>query len=79
LAYDGAEERIALLLLEPLKTKPMPPHAIVLGTSPEAYARHLYAALRHLDTKANALWIELPPQDSGWEAIHDRLNRCAAL
>jgi L-threonylcarbamoyladenylate synthase len=75
----GDKELITLLLLTPLTTPIAPPHVIVLGRDPKQYAQGLYGALRELDTQGNALWIELPPHEPGWEAIHDRLNRCAAV
>ncbi len=55
------------------------PQHISLGQHPTGYAERLYAALRHLDTMGlTSLWVELPPQTGEWEAIHDRLKRCAA-
>ncbi|MDH4379255.1 MAG: L-threonylcarbamoyladenylate synthase [Vampirovibrionales bacterium] len=71
---------LGLLLLTPLTHENGPAHVRVLGTHPTPYAAGFYATLRELDTKGlNALWIELPPNEPGWEAILDRLKRCAAL
>lgn len=43
------------------------------------YARQLYRSLRELDAcGAEALLIEMPPEDGEWAAVHDRLRRATA-
>ncbi len=43
------------------------------------YAHDLYANLRELDhAGCDAILVEQPPDDAGWLAIRDRLNRAAA-
>ncbi len=49
------------------------------ATEPAAYAQELYAVLHELDAgDAEILLVERPPDEPGWEAIHDRLARAAA-
>jgi L-threonylcarbamoyladenylate synthase len=51
----------------------------VAAQDPAAYAQSLYGRLRELAAgPAERLLVSLPPQDRGWEAIHDRLARAAA-
>ncbi len=51
---------------------------IAMPTDPIAYAARLYAALHELDDAGvERIMIELPPDDSAWLAIHDRLRRGA--
>lgn len=46
---------------------------------PEDYARELYANLRHHDSLQNRLIIiEMPPLDTTWAAIVDRLKRASS-
>ncbi|HEX8340419.1 MAG TPA: L-threonylcarbamoyladenylate synthase [Tepidisphaeraceae bacterium] len=50
--------------------------ALVLTIDPEAYARHLYARLRLLDTQElRAIYVELPPDTPQWRAVRDRVLR----
>ncbi len=42
------------------------------------YARHLYAALRLLDERADLILVETPPASAPWDAVRDRLQRAAA-
>lgn len=50
-----------------------------LPDDPAAYARGLYAALRHLDTLgADRILVQRPPGESSWSAVHDRLDRATA-
>lgn len=45
---------------------------------PEAYARLLYAALRHLDeSNVDVIVVQMPPEGEKWAAVHDRLRRAA--
>jgi L-threonylcarbamoyladenylate synthase len=42
------------------------------------YARQLYATLRKLDEQsADAIWIEMPPDEPAWVAVRDRLLRAS--
>lgn len=47
-----------------------------LPEDPSIYAHRLYAALRELDVpETDAIFAELPPDDSSWAAVRDRLMR----
>ncbi len=57
---------------------PLPPGAAVLrcDADPATYARRLYARLRALDAaRPSAIYVETPPADPAWAAVHDRLLR----
>ena len=76
---DRLSGAIGLLTLQPLTS---PPSRIAwsraLGTSPEGYAAQLYDALHDADASGlDHILVELPPTDSSWSAIHDRLERAA--
>lgn len=46
---------------------------------PRDVARELFACLRWFDKRGvRLIWIETPPDDASWEAVHDRLQRAAA-
>lgn len=50
--------------------------AIRLGADPNEYARMLYTAMHSMDrSNVDRIVIELPPRQSQWLAIHDRLGR----
>ncbi|MGD0389164.1 MAG: L-threonylcarbamoyladenylate synthase [Tepidisphaeraceae bacterium] len=53
------------------------PEAIIeMPSSAEEYARRLYAALREADDRhADAIWVQLPPDESEWDAVRDRVFR----
>ena len=69
----GSGESVRVLALRHL---PNGVHGLVMPNDPELYARHFYAALRSLDAEgAERLLIELPPQEPGWLALHDRIAR----
>ncbi len=60
-------------------TLPAGGEGLALPADPEAYARHLYAALRQLDAEgADRILIEAPPADTAWNAIRDRVQRATA-
>lgn len=76
LTGQPAESRIILALSD--LTALHPAHVTHMPRSPEAYAHHLYAALRAADERhAAAILVELPPLSPDWLAVHDRLNRAA--
>ena len=51
----------------------------VMPERAEAAAHELFAVLRELDTAgAREIWIEMPPPDSAWDGVRDRLSRAAA-
>lgn len=51
-------------------------HVIRMPHTPGAYAQRLYSALREADARhADWIAIELPPADSPWQGILDRLRR----
>lgn len=52
--------------------------AMDLGAEPQAYAAGLYAALYQLDALGlERLYVQLPPQQAEWAAVHDRLSRAS--
>ena len=52
--------------------------AVDLGDEPQAYAAGLYAALYRLDALGlERLYIQLPPLQDAWGAVHDRLARAS--
>lgn len=52
----------------------------VMPADPGAYARELYARLRALDAlRADHLLIEVPPHETAWQAVRDRLARAAQI
>jgi L-threonylcarbamoyladenylate synthase len=47
-----------------------------LPGTPEEYAQQFYAALRELDAMdRSAIYIQMPPDEPGWEAVRDRIRR----
>jgi len=65
LAFSRPDERVDFWLRMP--------------RDPAAYAQKLYAALRELDaTNCQAILIEAPPAEAGWEAVLDRLRKATA-
>ena len=49
---------------------------IRMPKEPREYARHLYGALRELDTAGcSTILVESPPETAEWDAIRDRLSR----
>ena len=51
-------------------------HVRVMPADPSGYARELYATLREVDAMGlDSIFIEMPPADSRWEAVRDRLTR----
>lgn len=58
---------------------PEPVRFVTMPSTPEGYARALYAALHDLDeAKVDAIVVERPPAGEAWWAIEDRLARAAA-
>jgi len=65
LAFSRPDERVEYWLRMPRE--------------PDAYARRLYAALRELDSaECDEILIEVPPDESAWRAVRDRLQRAAS-
>ena len=65
LAFSRPDERVDFWLRMPRE--------------PVAYAQRLYAALREVDgAGCDAILIESPPSDPGWEAVLDRLRKATA-
>lgn len=51
-----------------------------MPAEPEGYGRQLYAALRQLDQQGfDFLLVETPPDETGWMAIRDRLQRASCI
>ncbi len=52
----------------------------IMPAHPTDYARQMYAALRHADRQSpDAIWLEMPPDESHWTAVRDRLLRASRL
>jgi L-threonylcarbamoyladenylate synthase len=52
---------------------------IIANSDPHAFARDLYSNLRQLDKlQLDQIIVEVPPEDSHWDGIRDRLVRAAA-
>lgn len=46
---------------------------------PVAYAASLYDALNRLDRQeVDKIYVQIPPDEEGWEAVHDRLRKASA-
>jgi L-threonylcarbamoyladenylate synthase len=59
----------------------LPAHTegLALPDNPDDYARHLYAALRALDSEgADRILVERTPDSDAWRAISDRLQRASS-
>lgn len=70
------DENVRVLSIGPL---PALVQGLALPSSPDQYARYLYAALRMLDQEgADRILIESPPETPDWLAIRDRLQRAAS-
>jgi L-threonylcarbamoyladenylate synthase len=53
-----------------------PPRRIEMPPQPDEYGRHLYAALRVIDSWGAArLYVQMPPDEPQWAAVRDRLLR----
>ena len=53
---------------------------VILPAQPTDYARQMYAALRHADQQTlEAIWLEMPPDESHWTAVRDRLLRATRV
>ncbi len=51
-----------------------------LPTDKAGYARDLYSTLHALDlARADAIWLERPPQSGEWRDVNDRLSKAATL
>ncbi|CAN5380889.1 L-threonylcarbamoyladenylate synthase [soil metagenome] len=51
----------------------------VMPSEPGAAAHELFAVLRDFDDQGvQAIWVEEPPPDPGWDGVRDRLRRAAS-
>lgn len=70
---------VAVLAYSPTASVAAGTHWLAMPAEPDAYARVLYARLREADQLDVArILVEVPPDDIGWLALHDRLRRAAA-
>jgi L-threonylcarbamoyladenylate synthase len=69
LALAGSPARAALIKAVGLRG------VIEMPRGAREYARRFYAALRKADERAEAIWIEQPPDTPQWVAIRDRIDR----
>jgi L-threonylcarbamoyladenylate synthase len=54
------------------------PNRIVMPLESNKYAAQLYHALAELDKRSlPAIYVELPPETTDWEGVHDRLRKAA--
>lgn len=54
-------------------------HQIHMPLDARAYAANLYTALKRLDDEGHGeIAVELPPDTSEWEAVHDRLRKASS-
>lgn len=61
-----------------LESLPPDVSGLALGSDPQIYSRHFYAALRQLDAAPGTrILIELPPDSEPWAALRDRLKRAS--
>ena len=80
MADEHRKGRIAVVAFSAPDTPPGPDVDWISGArDPEAYARELYALLRHLDEQAySGIVLEQPPALPEWQAVNDRIGRAAA-
>ncbi|HHH29584.1 MAG TPA: threonylcarbamoyl-AMP synthase [Polyangiaceae bacterium] len=52
-------------------------HVEILPDDPAGFAQGLYAAMHRLDACCSRLVIEAVPEDDGWAAVRDRIERAA--
>ena len=58
--------------------RPADERQIRMPADPAAYAANLYRSLQRLDeTGTEDIFVELPPRDPEWEAVHDRLKKAS--
>jgi L-threonylcarbamoyladenylate synthase len=73
---EGRDERVAVLSRSAEPPEGFDGVWIAAPQDAHGYARALYANLRALDdANADVILIEAVPQEPGWEAIQDRLER----
>jgi len=69
---------VAVLPVHPAATGDARCRRAVMPADPQEYGRVLYARLREADAwGCDTILVEVPPVDSAWEAVHDRLRRAA--
>ncbi|TXD33880.1 threonylcarbamoyl-AMP synthase [Lujinxingia vulgaris] len=73
----GAQARVGCVVYSALRVEGAV--AVVLPRDAAGYAAGLYEALHRLDRLGlEAIWVEAPPMQEGWEAVHDRLARAVS-
>lgn len=59
--------------------EPQNDRQIRMPNNPGAYGASLYDALNRLDRKeVENIYVQIPPEDEGWEAVHDRLRKASS-
>lgn len=59
--------------------EPANDHQIRMPHNPAAYGASLYDALHRLDRlEVKTIYVQIPPDEDGWEAVHDRLKKASA-
>jgi L-threonylcarbamoyladenylate synthase len=73
-------ELVIVLAMSSLAMSSAEHHVVVMPADAEAYARHLYSALRSADGRHPAyILVQMPPATAPWMAIHDRLKRASRV
>ena len=79
LAEPTSKQQLGLLSYQQRKPSSDFKKSICLSDDPRQYAQKFYAALHELDRAAwSEMWVELPPQEEVWQAIHTRLIKAVA-
>lgn len=85
-AADGSDplsrrrpEALAVYSRQPPVGHPTGVHWRAMPGDAASVAHELFAVLRALDRLGvDEIWVEMPPEDSSWEGVRDRLVRAAA-
>jgi L-threonylcarbamoyladenylate synthase len=76
--YTTNREKVAVLAMRPPAVASRFMTWINAGTRPDVYGRNLYSNLRTLDkAAAKLILVEDVPEGERWDAVRDRLKRCA--
>jgi L-threonylcarbamoyladenylate synthase len=80
LGKSSTKENIALLAYQSKKNVERFKKVMTLSDQPREYAKNFYAALHALDSEQCAeIWVEIPPEEEGWQAVHERLLKASAV